>query len=240
MSGLSHREVEAFLVKEWRATAPAPAKMPCSSDEKSSGPGLRLEQAEAPAPSTPEESLAAKTTPVSMPLPRIVVRPISAEANRVSVTLSAKTLENLRRAKELLGGRSEDEILFRALEKLLDQVAPERRHARRQKKRMQRAEKVAPLQEPAGAVPDTDASTSRRGRLADRDKVMVDGDCRCAFTAEDGRRCDARVFLEIDHIQLWALGGPSVPENERPLCRTHNTYFAERTFGLWSHENRRN
>lgn len=45
------------------------------------------------------------------------------------------------------------------------------------------------------------------------------------------RRCTSRYRLEVDHIQPFALGGDHSLENLRLLCRTHNTYAAERVFG---------
>lgn len=55
---------------------------------------------------------------------------------------------------------------------------------------------------------------------------------RCAFIAEDGRRCESTRFPEFDHIVPWALGGRSDdPANVRQLCRTHNQRLAKRRFG---------
>lgn len=55
---------------------------------------------------------------------------------------------------------------------------------------------------------------------------------RCAYVAEDGRRCGSRDALEYDHIQPWALGGRSdTAENVRLLCRPHNLRLARRRFG---------
>jgi 5-methylcytosine-specific restriction endonuclease McrA len=54
---------------------------------------------------------------------------------------------------------------------------------------------------------------------------------RCTFVSASGRRCDARRFLEYDHIEPVARGGKSTFENLRLRCRAHNQYEAECGFG---------
>ncbi|WP_408629107.1 HNH endonuclease [Anaeromyxobacter terrae] len=54
---------------------------------------------------------------------------------------------------------------------------------------------------------------------------------RCAWVGPDGRRCNSRWKLELDHIRPVALGGPSTIDNLRLACRAHNLLHAERTFG---------
>jgi 5-methylcytosine-specific restriction endonuclease McrA len=54
---------------------------------------------------------------------------------------------------------------------------------------------------------------------------------RCTFASESGKRCEARRWLEFDHIEPVARGGASTAENLRLLCRAHNQHAAERAFG---------
>jgi len=63
-----------------------------------------------------------------------------------------------------------------------------------------------------------------------REVFARDGE-QCAFISEAGVRCDARSFLEIDHIHPKALGGEDSAANTRLLCATHNRLAAERVFG---------
>src|SRR5450432_2612137 len=53
----------------------------------------------------------------------------------------------------------------------------------------------------------------------------------CTFCSEDGRRCGARRFLELDHITPWAAAGESTVENLRLRCRAHNQQSARSYFG---------
>ncbi len=54
---------------------------------------------------------------------------------------------------------------------------------------------------------------------------------RCTFVGINGRRCNEKAFLEIDHHHPRALGGENTAENTRLLCRAHNQREAERVFG---------
>jgi len=54
---------------------------------------------------------------------------------------------------------------------------------------------------------------------------------RCSFVGESGHRCEAREHLEFDHILEVARGGVATVDGMRLLCRAHNQFAAERTFG---------
>ena len=54
---------------------------------------------------------------------------------------------------------------------------------------------------------------------------------RCTFAAATGRRCNARNFLEFDHIEPVGRGGKSTLDNTRLRCRAHNQYEAECIYG---------
>jgi hypothetical protein len=55
---------------------------------------------------------------------------------------------------------------------------------------------------------------------------------QCTFVSDSGRRCDARRFLEYDHVLEVARGGRATVEGIRLRCRAHNQYSAEQTFGV--------
>lgn len=67
-------------------------------------------------------------------------------------------------------------------------------------------------------------------RAARRTAFERDGE-RCSFVGDDGVRCEARTFLQVDHIQPRALGGTGDAANARVLCAAHNQYEARRVFG---------
>ena len=79
-------------------------------------------------------------------------------------------------------------------------------------------------------VANRSAATSAIPSEVRREVWTRDGG-RCAFIAADGRRCNSRWKLELDHIHPAALGGPSTVENLRIACRPHNLLRAEQTYG---------
>jgi len=54
---------------------------------------------------------------------------------------------------------------------------------------------------------------------------------RCTFVDPQGRRCEAREWLEIHHEVPFGRGGETSVDNLRLLCRSHNVFLAERDFG---------
>jgi hypothetical protein len=53
----------------------------------------------------------------------------------------------------------------------------------------------------------------------------------CTFVSETGKRCDSRDFIEFDHVDPVARGGLATVDGMRLLCRAHNQFAAESTFG---------
>jgi hypothetical protein len=83
-------------------------------------------------------------------------------------------------------------------------------------------------------VPDVaNAHAGMRASIAraTRREVYERDGVRCTYVSEDGRRCEARAFLELDHAKAKALGGSDDARNLRVLCRAHNQFAAEQVFG---------
>ncbi len=64
-----------------------------------------------------------------------------------------------------------------------------------------------------------------------RKLVERDGLC-CSYVGDDGRRCTARAFLQIDHEKPWAKGGLDTLDNLRLRCAAHNQLRAEQEYGV--------
>lgn len=73
---------------------------------------------------------------------------------------------------------------------------------------------------------------TRRVPAAVRREVYARDQGRCSFVLVDGRRCEARAFLEYDHVRPWAAGGDAAADNLRLLCRAHNALHARICFGV--------
>ena len=54
---------------------------------------------------------------------------------------------------------------------------------------------------------------------------------QCTFVDAQGRRCDERRFLTIEHREPFARGGPSTVDNLCLLCSSHNALRAREEFG---------
>lgn len=75
------------------------------------------------------------------------------------------------------------------------------------------------------------ARPGRRVAAAVKAQVWARDGGRCVYEGPEGHRCGGRDFLEYDHVVPWALGGLSVLDNIRLLCRRHNQRLARRRFG---------
>ncbi len=54
---------------------------------------------------------------------------------------------------------------------------------------------------------------------------------RCAWVGPDGRRCNCRWQLEVDHVRPPSLGGTSTLKDLRLACKSHNLFHAEQVYG---------
>jgi len=146
------------------------------------------------------------------------VRPLAPQRYEIRFTASAETRERLRRAQDLLGHAvpSGDvaQVIDRALIVLVAEL--ERR-------------KFSATPHPRRSAGQSDDSRNIPAQVR-RAVAARDGD-RCAFVATNGRRCDARRFLEFHHVVPYGAGGKATVENIQLRCRAHNGYEAERFYG---------
>lgn len=59
-----------------------------------------------------------------------------------------------------------------------------------------------------------------------RHTVWLRDQGRCTYPG-----CNSKYGLELDHIILFAHGGPNTPENLRLRCRAHNQLHAQEQLG---------
>jgi hypothetical protein len=144
------------------------------------------------------------------------IEPLSEARYRVQFTARTALKEKLDQARDLMRHRNPSgdiaPIVERALDLLLDQLMKERFGAT-QKPRS------------SGAV------TSRHVTNAARRAVLERDDLQCSWVDAQGRRCESRAWLELDHRHPRAKGGGSEPENLRVLCRAHDRFAAEQAYG---------
>jgi RuvA, C-terminal domain/HNH endonuclease len=145
------------------------------------------------------------------------VEPLSASRYLVQTTLSKAAYDDLQRAKELARHRipSGDtaEILERALALLV---------AKLEKERFAKTSR-----------PQREARPSKAGHVAAavrREVFERDGE-QCTYVDAEGRRCECKTLLELDHVTPRAHGGADDAKNLRVRCRAHNRMYAEEVFG---------
>ena len=144
--------------------------------------------------------------------------PDSAVRYALQVTIDRETHDKLRYAQALLSHAlpSGDvaQVLDRALDALIGQL--EKRKVGAGKR---------PAKPPRASARRRHVPAPVRRAVWERDQG------RCTFVGENGQRCEARRFLEFDHVVPVARGGRATVAGLRLRCRTHNQLEAERAFG---------
>ena len=143
------------------------------------------------------------------------VEPLSEQRHRIEFTASTALRRKIERIADLMrhsNPKGDLEVIFdRAADLLLAQLEK------------QRLGKTKRPRKSAGK--EDGISQAVRRAVFERDGEQ------CTFESEDGRRCPATTFLELDHVDAHANGGPDTVENLRVRCRPHNKLHAEKTFG---------
>lgn len=188
--------------------------------------------------------LAARRPAEPVPADRVTVRPPaieapvpSGEAGLVTLALEDRTLapnpptfdyafvasaglhQSIERLKDVLWNRfpfgALDDVLGEAVEDYLSRHDPELKLKSRE----------LPL-------PPAQVKAGRRVARRLRDLIWARDGGRCTFVSEDGRRCECRRGLELDHVVPYSIGGRSDdPANIRLLCREHNQHERRRLLG---------
>jgi hypothetical protein len=148
---------------------------------------------------------------------RAKLAPLAPQRYALQVTVPQSTHDKLRHVQELLGSAipSGDvaQVLDRALDALILQL---------EKRRFGSSAQTRP------------ATVVKDGRYvpAEVKKAVWKRDGgRCTFVSDSGHRCEARKFIEFDHVEPVARGGRSTTANVRLRCRAHNQLAAERALG---------
>ncbi len=85
--------------------------------------------------------------------------------------------------------------------------------------RAPRPRRYGKTDKPKTVLPKPDSRAP--GRATRREVSERDG-CQCTYVADDGHRCESTAWLQFDHIEEWAGGGPTETDNLRMLCHAHH------------------
>ena len=193
------------------------------------------------------------TPPATPCVPRPVVQPLSPGRYCVQFTIGQDAHDVLRRLQTLLRREIPDgdtgAIFERALGVLHEKVEAAKfgrtpkskdRETKGQARVMNAYEnRIRPGADPRRVtramdppqVKSASAARSRHIPTAVRRAVWYRDRGQCAFVSVSGQRCVEREFLELHHIQPYALKGPATAANITLRCRLHNAYEAEIVFG---------
>jgi len=166
------------------------------------------------------ESCEVALAPAPAGSPRSRLAPIAPERFALHVTIGADTHEKLRHAQVLLSHKLPSGDLARVLDLALDALVE------KLEKR-----KFAKTDTPRPRRHRTSATNPRHIPAHVKRAVWQRDGGRCTFVGDTGRRCNARRFLEFDHVEPVARGGTATVTGLRLRCRAHNRLEAERAFG---------
>ena len=176
-------------------------------------------------PSAPAEESAQpadvgqESAPESSPVVRVLA--ISPARYKVTFTASAELRDKLQRLQELTRSSQRGGDLAAIIEEAVTEKL-ERVEARRLGKVKSRAKGIAATDNSAG---------SRHIPAAVKRAVSARDAHRCTFVNAAGKRCSERAGLEFHHDKPFALGGDRSAANIRLLCKSHNAFLAEATYG---------
>jgi len=235
----SKAEVEHLVVSIQPRTAPRDGirKVP-ERREAPAAVTLPLAPAAPALDETPEvrgsPAVEAPPAPASVPPrdtePRASIRPVAADTWSLTARIDAALKRDIEELTALLSHKLPNgdlaAVLREAVHCAMEKHGKRRGAVEPARKVNRRAspERSATTAAPASKLRDPIPAEVRR------EVWKRDAGC-CAWIGPDGRRCESRWKLELDHIQPAALGGPSTPDNLRLLCGAHNMFHAELTFG---------
>lgn len=149
--------------------------------------------------------------------PSSTIAPLTAELNRLHLTVSRTFLGKLEAARAALSHSHPDASAQELLEAGLDLLLAQ--HAKR------KAQVARPRREPPPSGPGHVPAHVKR-------EVWKRDGGRCQWELESGGMiCGSTLRVEIDHRTARARGGPPTVENLRCLCRFHNDLAARVVFG---------
>ncbi len=165
-----------------------------------------------------------------VPAPASSVSNESASAlYRLTLTVDREFTEKLDEARALVSHAVPDEDLARVLELGLDALLERTRRRKFAERAADPAPKKPGSTDRSAPVPKATDGENERRRSRQipaeiRRQVWTRDGERCTFVDPRGRRCEARWFLQLDHIRPFASGGANDASNLRVRCGLHSRH----------------
>lgn len=165
-------------------------------------------------------SPASPPTPAARPAPAPQPAPLSEDRFKVQFTASRALRDKIATAQALMRHRVPNGDLEAVFSEAIDLLLADLNR-----------KKFAATDKPRSEVVEPVQNGRRRIPAAIRRAVLARDGRQCAFVGADGRRCEARSFLEFQHDEPFGKGGEHSVANVRIVCRAHNAHLAERDYG---------
>ena len=213
------RSPHAFSPPERNGDAPASdaatkaAAAPSPGADARGGADAKAADTQAPAASIPRPPLSG----------RRAVTPMAEDVFLIRLAASGEMVARLRHAQDLLAhavARGDViEVFDRGLKALIADLERKKAGVTTAPRRRRKAEPNATAADAAGHTRYVEAGVRRA--------VWARDGGQCAYVSTDGRRCEARAFLQFHHLKPYEVGGPATVENIALRCRAHNQYEAD-------------
>jgi 5-methylcytosine-specific restriction endonuclease McrA len=168
----------------------------------------------------------APDAPAPRPQRRETLQPVSAELYSLRVDMTPEFKADLERLRQLRSHAHRDgntgALLHEAVRCALDHYG--KRVGTVEPKRARKPRKAAPAE--PGVPPKRRAIP-----LHVRRAVWARDGGQCTYVSPDGKRCDCRWQLELDHIDPDAKDKVPTADDLRLRCRAHNILAAEEHYG---------
>ncbi len=168
-----------------------------------------------------------RTRVAPTPVPR-KLEPLSAARFGVHFTADTEFKDLLDELRALTSHRRPDGDLLTLLKRGLEAY---RRELQKDRFGVGRTEHRARRVTASSFAPVTEfASRSRHVPAAVACEVYLRDSGRCTFSAANGQRCGAKRFVELDHIEPWAVGGEATPRELAPPLSSPQSTGGTRVF----------
>ncbi|MDZ4678633.1 MAG: HNH endonuclease signature motif containing protein [Oligoflexia bacterium] len=149
-----------------------------------------------------------------MPVAPEKVRQVSKELAQITINVPLEFLDEIENLKNIYSnshpGITTGELLAMLVKKETQKLDPVREPRKYNQVKVRRS------------ASGTNEKCKRTISSALKRKVWQKYHSQCSFQTMDGKSCDSKYGLEIDHVRPLALGGETSIDNLRLLCKSHN------------------